>query len=104
RVVFGDESGSKVRPAVILAVWQHRGEWDYLLAPVTSRIPAEGNGVSLQAGDYNTGGLPPVSYTRPNYLFTKTETSIGPVQGQLTAAKLNEIIRAARSLLRELPE
>lgn len=104
RVMFGDESGSKVRPAVILAAWQHRSDWDYLLAPITSRIPAEGSGISLHAEDYAAGRLTLTSYARPNYLFTKTETSIGPVQGRLAVAKLNEIIRGARALLREPPE
>jgi hypothetical protein len=99
RVAFTDDSGSKVRPAVVLAGWLHRQHWDYLLVPISSRLPAEGSGIPISASDFTAGGLPAPSFVRPYYLFTKLESNIGPEQGKLARDKTNEILEAAKSLL-----
>ena len=69
---FSDLSGTKLRPAVVLAdAW--RGDW--LLCQVTSNPYSDSNAIRITNKDLQKGVLTSaVSFARPIKLFTANET------------------------------
>jgi mRNA interferase MazF len=68
---FSDLSGSKLRPAVILA---GAGRNDFVACQVTSSREADSGAVELAAAGFSAGGLRQISYARPGKLFTAHRT------------------------------
>jgi mRNA interferase MazF len=64
---FSDLSGSKLRPAVVLAESGHN---DWLLCQITSNALVDPTAIRLTSADLSRGALIAVSYARPLKLFT----------------------------------
>jgi mRNA-degrading endonuclease toxin of MazEF toxin-antitoxin module len=92
---FSDLSGSKRRPALILA--ELRGD-DIILCQITTRARA-GYAIDLVAQDFESGGLLHDSEVRPDKLFTAKRRLILSVVGRLYTAKLSEIVQRAVRIL-----
>ena len=72
---FSDLSGSKLRPAVILAN-ARRDDW--LLCQITSNPYSVPDAIRITSADLQMGALTSmVSFARPIKLFTASETVIG---------------------------
>ena len=67
RFPFSDLTGSKVRPAVVLA---HVGRGDYLLCQVTSKPYGDEESILLEDGDFSVGSLRVRSHARAGKIFT----------------------------------
>ena len=92
---FSDLSGSKRRPALILA--ELRGD-DIILCQITTRARA-GYAIDLAAQDFELGGILHDSEARPDKLFTAKRSLILSVVGRLNTAKLSEIVQRTVRIL-----
>ena len=91
---FSDLSGSKRRPALVLA--NLSGD-DILLCQITSQnSPKDTLAVPLSASDFKSGELPLPSNIRPNRLFTADKTliikSVGIVNSHIHQKVVDEIV------------
>lgn len=86
---FTDLSGSKKRPAVVVA--NLSGD-DVILCQITSKHNSDGYSVSLEDADFSTGSLKQQSNIRPNRLFTADSKLIAYSTGHLKPAKITEVI------------
>lgn len=77
---FSDLSGSKLRPAVVLA---EAGRGDWLLCQVTSKNYGDPRAVSMDSKDFASGSLRILSFARPGKLFTAHTMLIAASVGQL---------------------
>ncbi len=94
---FSDLSGSKRRPALVLA--ELKGS-DVILCQITTRARA-GYAIALEAGDFASGGLLHDSEARPDKLFTADRDLILSVVGRLKLAKLSEVVERAVRIIGE---
>jgi mRNA interferase MazF len=94
---FSDLSGSKLRPAIVLAPLD-RG--DIVLCQVTSNPKVDRRAVALTDSDFSTGSLVRVSYARPGKLFTGHLSVIADYWGMLTPDALRRVIDAVIAVLR----
>jgi mRNA interferase MazF len=85
---FSDLSGSKRRPALVVADW---GGDDVMLCQITSQSKRDGQEVTLTERDFATGRLPIASHIRPNKVFTADRRIIRYVAGRIDAAKYREV-------------
>lgn len=92
---FSDLSGSKLRPALVLAAVEHD---DLILCQITSKAYASKRAVAVSDIDFASGGLPVKSYIRPDKLFTAEATIIQKSKGKLNAQSLTNVLTAARGL------
>jgi mRNA interferase MazF len=70
---FSDLSGTKLRPAVVLADTGHN---DWLLCQITSNAYRDSVSIRLTNADLKLGTLSAVSYVRPIKLFTANESLV----------------------------
>ncbi len=70
---FSDLSGSKLRPAVILAP---AGRGDWLMCQITSNPYSDAHAIRLTANEMLQGGLPHVSFARPLKVFTANSSLV----------------------------
>lgn len=70
---FSDLSGTKLRPAVVLADTGHN---DWLLCQITSNAYRDSVSIRLTNADLKLGTLSAVSYARPIKLFTANESLV----------------------------
>ena len=70
---FSDLSGTKLRPAVVLA---EAGLGDWLLCQITSNPYSDPNAIRLTSAELQKGVLNAVSFARPLKLFTANENLI----------------------------
>ncbi|HUD10132.1 MAG TPA: type II toxin-antitoxin system PemK/MazF family toxin [Candidatus Saccharimonadales bacterium] len=92
---FSDLSGNKLRPAVVLALVEHR---DLILCQVTSKSSASNKAIKLSSSDFSDGSLPVTSYVRPDKLFTAEETIIQKRKGKLDLRLLHEVLTGVQAL------
>src|SRR5262249_46066038 len=97
---FSDLSQSKVRPAVCLA---DAGQGDWILCQITSNPYGDPQAESLDAPDFETGGLLVPTFSRPGRLFTATSSLLVRSVGKLNAAPLQVIQAAFVALCRSNP-
>lgn len=64
---FSDLSGSKLRPALVLAATDHD---DWLLCQITSKAYTDLSAVQLTDSELSEGSLNKISFARPMKLFT----------------------------------
>ena len=92
---FSNLKGQKMRPALVLA----NVEFDNLiLCQITSKSYTSKISISLKSTDFATGGLPIISYVRPDKLFTADAIIIKSIAGQLTAKSRDAILKKVRNL------
>lgn len=94
---FSDLSGSKFRPAVILADAK-RG--DYVACQITSKRQADASAIELQQANFTRGGLNAISFAGPAKLFTAHQSVIARHVGFLHDVVLNDIRNAVIALIR----
>ena len=85
---FSDLTGSKRRPALIVADW---GGADVILAQITSVAHKDLFAVDLNDKDFLNGGLEKESFVRPNKLFTADKATFLKTVGILSDEKMKEI-------------
>ena len=91
-------SQTKRRPALILAALEGN---DAILCQITSQLRSDAYSVALDHGDFESGGLSQSSRIRPNRLFTADEGIILYRAGQISAAKLHEVVGRLVAILQE---
>lgn len=94
---FTDLTGSKRRPALVVAVLT--GD-DVVLCQITSVARRDGYSIPLVAGDFTRGSLSQPSVIRPNRLFTADDGLILRSVGTVTPAKLQEVIDKVVEIVR----
>lgn len=94
---FTDLTGSKRRPALVVAVLT--GD-DVVLCQITSVARRDAYSIPLVAGDFTRGSLSQPSVIRPNRLFTADDGLILRSVGTVTPAKLQEVIDKVVEIVR----
>lgn len=94
---FSDLSGSKRRPALVIADW---GGEDVMLCQITSKAKFDGLEVALSVNDFASGSLPLSSNIRPNKVFTADKRSLYSVSGKVSDGKYEEVVRKIMELIR----
>lgn len=98
---FSDLSGTKLRPAVVLA---ETGQGDLLLCQITSNAYIDANAVRLTSAELEQGSLQPVSFARPLKLFTANADLIAKRVAILNDRTFSAILTMTiRALQRNMP-
>lgn len=92
---FSNLKGQKIRPALVLANVEFN---NLILCQITSKPYTSKISICLKPADFTKGGLPIISYVRPDKLFTADKTIIRKTVGQLTAATRGKVLKNIRSL------
>ena len=95
---FSDLSGSKRRPALVLA--DLPGD-DILLCQITSQHTKDQYAVSLSQSDFISGSLPVNSYIRPTRVFTADKRIIVRKAGVAKASVASEAVQNIIDLLQK---
>lgn len=93
---FSDLTGSKRRPAFVLA--DSEGD-DAILCQITSQAKFDPYAVAVKSSDFDSGSLSTDSYVRPNKIFTADKKLIISVAGQLSEAKASEAVNSVISII-----
>ncbi len=96
RFPFSDLSGSKLRPALVLALVEYG---DLIPCQITSKSYEDRFAVVIQQSDLAEGSLPVTSYARPGRLLTAGNALIVGAIAAVTEAKRQEIATAVIQLL-----
>jgi mRNA interferase MazF len=88
---FSDLSGSKKRPAFVIA--DLPGD-DIIVCQITSKAKSDPLVLPLEANDFLSGGLPVDSFIRPNKIFTADKNSILSTAGHLCENKIHDTVNA----------
>ena len=94
---FTDLTGSKLRPAVILA---NAGRNDFVACQVTTSQDADAAAIPLTATSFGAGGLRQVSYARPGKLFTAHRSVMAKRVGRLMDQVRDQIKDAVIQVIR----
>jgi mRNA interferase MazF len=94
---FSDLTQAKRRPALIVSVLE--GD-DLILSQVTSQFVKDSYAISIEAKDFEEGGLKQKSNVRPNRLFTADSHIVLYRIGNLKKDKMNEIIEKIIEIVR----
>ena len=94
---FSDLTGSKQRPALVLA---DAGHGDWVLCQITSNPYADPLAVALAESSFAEGGLKLRSYARPGKLFTANSAIFVRSAGRLGTAAYEKVVDAVVALLR----
>jgi len=85
---FSDLSDAKRRPALIVAT---PGGDDIILSQITSQKRKDMYAIGLTAEDFQEGGLPVMSYIRPDRLFSADESLVLYQTGTIMQEKMKEV-------------
>ncbi|MBI2314961.1 type II toxin-antitoxin system PemK/MazF family toxin [Candidatus Daviesbacteria bacterium] len=92
---FSNLKGQKIRPALVLA----QVEFDNLiLCQITSKPYSSKTAIKVKQSDFTGGGLPVVSFARPDKLFTADSSIIKNTAGELAPKIRNRILQGVRRL------
>jgi mRNA interferase MazF len=94
---FSDLSGSKRRPALVIA--DLPGD-DILLCQITSKNSRDPLAVPLSRNDFTSGSLPVASYIRPARIFTADKNIIVRKAGTIKTPVLNTVVNNIISLIK----
>jgi mRNA interferase MazF len=92
---FSNLSGSKLRPAVVLAEAEFG---DLILCQITSNPYSSKNAILITKLDFSEGSLPIRSYVRPDKLFTAESTIIQKSKGKLKLKVRHKILKSVQAL------
>ncbi len=99
---FSDLSGTKLRPAVVLA---DAGRDDWILCQITSNPHSDPKAVKLTADSISKGVLSSVSFARPTKLFTSNISLMNKRVAILKDESFKEVLETTISeLQRNLPK
>ena len=93
---FSDLSGSKKRPAIVLA--NLTGD-DIILCQITSKSKSDPFAVPLTTDDFVSGGLPIDSFIRPGKIFTAYKSLILSSVGHLSDDKIRGVVNSVITLI-----
>lgn len=93
---FSDLSGSKRRPALVVADW---GGPDVMLCQITSQAKRDNQEIALGPKDFATGGLPIESHIRPNKIFTAERALVLYSAGKVSASKYAQVVQRVIQLI-----
>lgn len=93
---FSDLSGSKKRPALVLA--DLRGD-DILLCQITSRPSGDASAIELKQKNFITGALPIDSFIRPLRIFAADKEIILRKAGRIERGLMDKVIECIVSEL-----
>jgi mRNA interferase MazF len=91
---FSDLTGSKRRPALVLASLKGN---DVLLCQITSQ--ASEDAIAITNADFTTGALPVNSYIKPYKLFTADQNIFIKTAGHVNDNITNEVVKKIVSVL-----
>jgi mRNA interferase MazF len=94
---FSDLSGSKRRPAFVLA--DLPGD-DIILCQITSKAKSDAFAIPITNADFISGTLPLDSFVRPNKIFTADKNIIISTAGQISKSKTARIIARLISIIK----
>jgi mRNA interferase MazF len=92
---FSNLKGQKIRPALVLANVEFG---NLILCQITSKPYSSKTSICIKPSNFTTGGLPVVSYVRPDKLFTADLTIVKGVVGRLNKKTSEAILKSVRSL------
>ena len=92
---FSNLKGQKVRPALILAKVEFN---NFILCQITSKPYSSKISIKIGVDDFTSGGLPIISYARPDKLFTADKSIIKSVAGNLKKPVNSKILVKVRAL------
>jgi len=92
---FSDLSGTKLRPAVVLA---DAGRDDWILCQVTSNPHSDPKAVKLTDDSFSKGTLSAVSFARPTKLFTANVSLMNKRVAILKDQTFKEVLKTTISL------
>lgn len=96
---FSNLKGKKIRPALVLA----HGEFDnVILCQITSKHYSSKSAIRIESTDFAEGGLPVISFVRPDKLFTADTHIIKRVSGKLTVTSMKNILLKVTRLFANL--
>ena len=95
---FSDLSGSKKRPAIVLAV---QPKDDVILCQITSKAYADSNAIELREKDFIKGQLIHLSYIRPGKIFTANASIIDSVVAQAHPRIHQETVNRIERILKK---
>jgi mRNA interferase MazF len=93
---FSDLSGSKRRPAFVIA--DLPGD-DIIVCQITSKHKFDPLALPVLKPDFIAGSLPADSFIRPNRVFTAEKRLILFTAGRLSSAKTDEVITALVNII-----
>jgi mRNA interferase MazF len=93
---FSDLSGSKHRPAFVVA--DLPGD-DIITCQITSRQKSDPFALPLTAADFISGNLPVDSFIRPNKIFTADKNIILSIAGRSSGTKTDEVVSAVVNII-----
>ncbi len=93
---FSDLSGSKKRPALVLA--DLPGD-DLLLCQITSQNSRDIHAVPLLVSDFLNGSLPVDSFIRPTRLFTADKNIIIRKAGLIRTKTISDVIQTIMKVI-----
>jgi mRNA interferase MazF len=93
---FSDLSGSKNRPALVLA--DLKGD-DIILCQITSHLTKDNYAIAIKDADFKIGKLTVSSNIRPNRIFTADKNIIIKKAASLNEAAINRVIQMIISIL-----
>jgi len=94
---FSDLSGSKLRPALLVA---SVGRGDWIACQITSNPYGDPLAIHLDDKAFSDGGLQRVSFIRPGKLFTANEGLVAGVRGALSALEFDRVRDAVIAVIR----
>ena len=92
---FSNLQGHKTRPALVLAQAEFG---NLILCQITSKNYSSKTAVRIGPAEFSTGGLPIISFVRPDKLFTADPTIIKGMAGKLTTKMKNMILQKVSRL------
>ncbi|MDP3914249.1 MAG: type II toxin-antitoxin system PemK/MazF family toxin [Bacteroidota bacterium] len=93
---FSDLSGSKKRPALVLANLQ--GD-DIILCQITSQQIKDNYAIAIESNDFKTNKLTVASNIRPNRIFTADKGIIIKKVASLNEISVNNVIQKIITIL-----
>jgi mRNA interferase MazF len=93
---FSDLSGSKRRPAFVIA---NIPGPDIILCQITSKARSDPYAVAIENSDFISGSLPLISYVRPNKLFTADKNIVLSIAGHVSDKKTTAVISTLTNLI-----
>ena len=94
-VIFPDQSGVKIRPALVLScdIFNHnRRKPDIICCSITSNLNQFPHAVRLEMKDMEAGNIKYESMIKPNVLLTIDKTLIEKSVGKIREEKFEEVI------------
>lgn len=98
---FLNLKGQKVRPALVLAEVEFG---NLILCQITSKPYSSKIAIRIESSDFIKGGLPVISFVRPDKLFTADDSIVKSITGELTPKIKRVILQKVSRLFSDIIE